>query len=339
MDTQTFSLLLGPFQSCQSSLGSWLVHFGVWIIFILSIVFNSLALVSIFLSTTSKTPTHHTLSALFWVHLLTGLSTTFLAVVDTKTMDHCGAYDLWGRGPAPRVTDFLFILSSEVCLFLMVAVVFERRHSIYNFNCTKVRESVLGRGGVRGISAICCTLAIAALPLLIVGEYLSSQCVAFSNRHAICLGYNTALVVLNFLCYLFMTVTHNVPRNHKEKVMVTARSGCAVTKTVTFLLLTNCLIFFSVAFIFFSSLFQLPSLHSQEITRSTMLLLMALPTCLDPLLYMVLSPQFREELCTLLRSTSFRLKREHKAGLKSVTSEDAEEQPCKSMQGLVSISL
>ncbi|XP_071376361.1 leucine-rich repeat-containing G-protein coupled receptor 5-like [Centroberyx affinis] len=324
-----------PPRLCQNSSAPWLLQFSVSSISILSIAFNSLVLVSVFLSSAPKPPARRLLGVLFWLRFLAGLSGATLDVTDVRT---AGCFEAPGSG----VMDFLFALSSEACVFLMMAIVFEHENSMsYDFHWLKVWKR---RGGVQVTSAVCCTLALAvtALPLVITGEIsLSSPCVSFSHRRSVCWGYNAALVLFNAFCYLFMTVTHTFRRRHREKVTLKPPGvqDRATTRLTTFLLLTNSSLSLSATLLSFSSLLRLPSLPGPEVDEATVLLIAALPACLDPLLYMFLSPHFREELRRLLQQASYRLKTERDTGRLAESSEDAEKLSCKSMQTLVSVSL
>ncbi|XP_078139156.1 leucine-rich repeat-containing G-protein coupled receptor 5-like [Centroberyx gerrardi] len=331
-----------PPRLCQNSSAPRLLQFSVCSISILSIAFNFLVLVSVFLSSASKPTAQRLLGVLFWLRFLAGLSGATLDVTDVKTAGCFEAFGPWTQTEAPGsgVMDFLFALSSEACVFLMMAVVFEQKNSTSrDFNWPKVWKR---RGGVQVASAVCCTLALAvtALPLVITGEIsLSSPCV--SHRRSVCWGYNAALLLFNAFCYLFMTVTHTFRRRHREKVTLKPPGvqDRATTKLTTFLLLTNTSLFFSATLLSFSSLLHLPSLPGPEVDEAVALLIAALPACLDPLLYMFLSPHFREELRCLLQQASYRLKTEQDTGHLAESSEDADKLSCKSMQTLVSVSL
>uniref|UniRef100_A0A4W5RMK2 Leucine rich repeat containing G protein-coupled receptor 5 n=1 Tax=Hucho hucho TaxID=62062 RepID=A0A4W5RMK2_9TELE len=309
----------GLFQSCQSLFGSWLVRVAVWIIVILSLVSNSLVLVSIALSSKSPTsPTQHLLGVLAWVHLLNGVSSAALAVLDGISFDHYADYGAWWEGgPGCWIFDFLSVFSSEASVFLLTAVVLDRGCTVCGsqWSETEARRIPLGWGCAQGISALCCFLAgaIAALPPLTMVEYgVSSLCVASPYGHSSRLGYiyATALVLLNSLCYLLMTATYtrhycHMNRDTPEKEEVTVQDY-SVTKLMACLLFTNCLLSFPVTLPSFSSLLQL---SSPKVAKAILLFAGPLPSCLDPLLYMLLSPHFREDLSRLLYWTTHRLKK------------------------------
>ncbi|KAJ8002747.1 hypothetical protein DPEC_G00162160 [Dallia pectoralis] len=343
----------GPRRRCQSLFGSWPLRAGVWIIVTLSFACNSLVLISIVLSKSPTPVTQHLLAMLAWVHLVKGLSSATLAALDAVTFDHFAAYSArLENGPGCWVFDFLSIFATEASVFLLAAIVLERgrRCTVGSSDRSETyiaRARPLGQGGAHCISAICCVLAgaVAILSPLMTGQYgLWSPCTALVSPYADVsrsgYGYTTALVLLNSLCYLVMTGAYmrlcHMDNGSPVKDGVAARDF-SVTKLLACLLLTNCLFSFPVALLSFSSLLRLTVLTSPEVTKTIVLLVAPLPACLDPLLYVLISPHFKEDLNTLLcRMTSGLKKAQRCTSLASEDSDNAEKQSCDSLQALVS---
>uniref|UniRef100_A0A667ZYC8 G-protein coupled receptors family 1 profile domain-containing protein n=1 Tax=Myripristis murdjan TaxID=586833 RepID=A0A667ZYC8_9TELE len=324
----------GPSQMCQSPFVPRFMQLSVRFIFILSVAFNFLVLVSIFLSSASKPPSQHLLGVLFWLRFLSGVSGGTMDVRDGVIMDCFGAF-----GPSKeteagsRVTGFLFTLSSQACVFLTMAFVLQHKNLSFDLNLPKAWRNL------QVTFAVCCTLALAvtALPLIIS---LFSPCVSSSHRHSPCWGYNTALVVLNALCYTFTTVTHAFLDCHRVTLKPKGLQDAATTRMTTFLLVTNTVLFLSATLLSFSSLLPLPSLPDTQVDKSTVLLIVtALPACLDPLLYMFFSLHFREDLLHFLQKKLYRLNSGKDTQHASVNSEDADKQSCQSVEIVVSVSL
>uniref|UniRef100_A0A667ZYB4 G-protein coupled receptors family 1 profile domain-containing protein n=1 Tax=Myripristis murdjan TaxID=586833 RepID=A0A667ZYB4_9TELE len=321
----------GPSQMCQSPFVPRFMQLSVRFIFILSVAFNFLVLVSIFLSSASKPPSQHLLGVLFWLRFLSGVSGGTMDVRDGVIMDCFGAF-----GPSKeteagsRVTGFLFTLSSQACVFLTMAFVLQHKNLSFDLNLPKAWRNL------QVTFAVCCTLALAvtALPLIIS---LFSPCVSSSHRHSPCWGYNTALVVLNALCYTFTTVTHAFLDCHRVTLKPKGLQDAATTRMTTFLLVTNTVLFLSATLLSFSSLLPLPSLPDTQVDKSTVLLIVtALPACLDPLLYMFFSLHFREDLLHFLQKKLYRLNSGKDTQHASVNSEDADKQSCQSVEIVVS---
>ncbi|KAM7415226.1 hypothetical protein PAMA_019849 [Pampus argenteus] len=198
-----------------------LLRLSVFLLFILSVIFNLLVLVS-----SSSTSSSVLLVLLFWFRLLAGVSGTCVLVVDCL----CGL-DLQadaGRG----LVSVLLVLSSESCVFLVMSVLFE------DLRCFQVT------------CAVCCSLAVAV-----------------TASPALLLLFNTS-------CFLFATVVHLSRRCREEDV--------TLNLMLTFLLLTNTVLSLC------ASLLRLPGLLSPGVSSpAALLFIAALPSCLDPLLFII----------------------------------------------------
>ncbi|MGH0136113.1 UNVERIFIED_CONTAM: hypothetical protein FKN15_010895 [Acipenser sinensis] len=324
----------GPFQPCDHLFGSWLIRTGVWIIVVLSLVCNGLVAVTVFVSPTYISPAKHLIGLLAVVNSLMGFSSGILAVVDALTFGSFAKYGAWWEsGIGCRITGFMSVFSSETCIFLLTTAALERGLSI---KCAKRLESKSTKSNVKIVSAFCFILALAitVLPLLHVGEYgISSLCLPLPFGEPSSLGFMVALVLLNSLCYFVMTVTYTRLYCNLEKGELDNFWDCSMIKHVAWLIFANCILYFPVAFLSFSSLLNL-SFISPEVIKSILLVIVPLPACLNPLLYMLFNPHFKEDLGILLKQTRL-LKKSKQSSLVSLNSEDAEKQSCDSTQALV----
>ncbi|XP_029104658.1 leucine-rich repeat-containing G-protein coupled receptor 5-like isoform X3 [Scleropages formosus] len=327
----------GPFRPCYHLFGSWLIRSGVWIIVVLSFICNGMVAATVFLSPNFVSPAKHLIGLLAAANTLMGLSSGVLAVVDALTFGSFAQYGAWWeKGTGCRVTGFLSVFSGETCVFLLTTAALERGLSI---RCSKRVEAKSTMGSVRLVSVFCFVLALAitVLPLLHVGEYgVSSLCLPLPFGEPSSLGFMVALVLLNSLCYFVMTVTYTRLYCNLEKGELDHFMESAMIKHVAWLLFTNCLLYFPVAFLSFSSLLSL-SFISPEVVKSILLVIVPLPSCLNPLLYIVFNPHFKEDLRLLLKRSGM-LQRNQRTSLVSENSEDAEKQSCDSTQALVALT-
>ncbi|XP_067091349.1 leucine-rich repeat-containing G-protein coupled receptor 5-like [Osmerus mordax] len=282
----------------HSVFGSSLQRGAAWIFIILSLACNSLVLVSLCFPSAPSCPSQHLLGVLAWVHLL---SSAALAVVDSMTVG--GQW--WKEGTSCEVMDFVLTFSSEACVFLLTALVAERGHAAQSAAVLgRTRKSPLWSRVVRAVSASCCTLAgaVASWPLL--GTALPSP------GHPSSSGFSSALVLLNSLCFLVMALIHaRLCRCPETLAPQTghAHRRCA-PNMVACLLLTNGLLFLPVSLAPFISSLRPSLLSSPEVARFGKVLSL-LPACVNPLLYMLLSPWFQEEVERRLCWRSTRRKR------------------------------
>ncbi|XP_062316835.1 leucine-rich repeat-containing G-protein coupled receptor 4-like [Osmerus eperlanus] len=290
----------GPDVSCltHSVFGSSLQRGAAWIFIILSLACNSLVLVSLGFPSAPSCPSQHLLGVLAWVHLL---SSAALAVVDSMTVG--GQW--WKEGTSCEVMDFVLTFSSEACVFLLTALVAERGHAAQSAAVLgRTRKSPLWSRAVRAVSASCCTLAgaVASWPLL--GTALPPP------GHPSSSGFSSALVLLNSLCFLVMALIH--ARLCRRPETLAPQTGHAhrrcTTNMVACLLLTNGLLFLPVSLAPFISSLRPSLLSSPEVARFGKVLSL-LPACVNPFLYMLLSPWFQEEVERRLCWRSTRRKR------------------------------
>uniref|UniRef100_A0A8C4RPC8 Leucine rich repeat containing G protein-coupled receptor 5 n=1 Tax=Erpetoichthys calabaricus TaxID=27687 RepID=A0A8C4RPC8_ERPCA len=324
----------GPFRPCDHLFGSWLIRTGVWTIVVLSLLCNSLVAITIFTSPTYISPSKFLLGLLAIVNGLMGLSSGILAVVDALTFGSFAKYGAWWEsGIGCKITGFLSVFSSEACIFLLTTSALERGLSI---KCSKSSETKYSKTNVKLVSAFCffLALAITILPLLHVGEYgISALCLPLPFGEPSSLGFLVALVLLNSLCYFVMTVTYTRLYCNLEKGELDNFWDCSMIKHVAWLLFANCILYFPVAFLSFSSLLSL-SFISPEVIKSILLVIVPLPACLNPTLYILFNPHFKEDLGLLLKQAGLSRKCKQ-ASMTSLNSEDAEKQSCDSTQALV----
>uniref|UniRef100_A0A8C9TQN2 Leucine rich repeat containing G protein-coupled receptor 5 n=1 Tax=Scleropages formosus TaxID=113540 RepID=A0A8C9TQN2_SCLFO len=327
----------GPFRPCHHLFGSWIIRCAVWIIVVLSLVCNGLVAATIFLSPAFVSPAKHLIGLLAIINSLMGLSSGMLAVVDALTFGSFAQYGAWWEnGMGCKITGFLSVFAGETCVFLLTTATLEQDLSARSSKSVKTGASSMNN--IKAISALCFSLAlvITVLPLLHIGEYgVSSLCLPLPFGEPSSLGFMVALVLLNLLCYFVMTFSYTRLSLGKGEMVHFMESS--MIKHVACLLFTNCLLYFPMAFLSFCSLLSL-SFISPEVAKSILLLIVPLPACLNPLLYILFNPHFKEDLCLLLKWTNL-LKDQQHSSLVSVSSEDAEKQSCDSSQALVAFKL
>uniref|UniRef100_A0A8C7HN05 Leucine rich repeat containing G protein-coupled receptor 5 n=1 Tax=Oncorhynchus kisutch TaxID=8019 RepID=A0A8C7HN05_ONCKI len=328
-----------PFRPCHHLFGSWLIRVGVWVIATLSLVCNTLVMVSIFLSPSFLSPVKLLIGLLALVNSLMGLWSATLATVDALTFGSFGRYGArWESSTGCKLTGFVSIFASETSIFLLTVAALERGLSIRR---GKAAEGKTSTGTLRLVAALCFLLGLAITLLPLLGDYgVSSICLPMPYEEPSSLGFMVALVLVNSLCYLIMTVTYARLYCSLEKGEPDNLWDCSMIRHVAWLLFTNCLLYFPVAFLSFSSLLKLPSV-GPEVVKSVLLVVVPLPACLNPLLYVLFNPHFREDLGLLHRRTrgALHLSRPRRLSLVSLNSEDAEKQSCDSTQALVTFGV
>ncbi|XP_051515733.1 leucine-rich repeat-containing G-protein coupled receptor 6 isoform X2 [Myxocyprinus asiaticus] len=326
----------GPFKPCDNLFDSWVVRLGMWLISLVSLMGNSFLLVTVFASPSYLSPVKFIIGTISGANLLTGLCTGTLALVDAQTF---GAFALhgaqWEMGAGCQATGFLSVLASEgSILFLTLAAV----QCSVSVSCVRAYGKSPSLGSVQGASVACLllSLAVAALPLIGIGEYGATPLCMPSplpDGEPSTLGFMVALIMMNSLCFLVITGTYIKLYWDLMKGDFDSIWDCAMIKHVAWLIFTNCLLYCPTAFLTFFSLLGLFPVN-EEVVKSVVLVLLPLPASINPLLYLLFNPHFREDVRLLLSRPHI----PHDSNLDSFVSVDTEKSSYDSTQALVSIA-
>lgn len=327
--------LPGPFKPCDHLFESWIIRLGVWLIVLVSVLCNGLVILAVFASPSYLSPVKFLVGSIAGANMLTGISCSMLALVDTLTYGHFARYGArWETGAGCRVTGFLSVLASQAAIFLLTLAAVQCSLSA---SCVRGYGKSPSLGKVK--AAACCCLLLssvaAVLPLFSIGEYGASPlCLPYPipEGKPTTLGFSVALVMTNMLCFLTITGTYIRLYCNLLKGEFSAVWDCAMVKHVAWLIFTNCLLYCPVAFLTFSSTLNL-FLITPEVIKSVFLVVLPLPACLNPLLYLLFNPHFRDDFRLL------RQKGQDKGSFpQSCRADDMEKSSYDSTQALVNFS-
>lgn len=338
--SDTFSLFLphsGPFKPCDHLFGSWLIRIGVWTIAVLALSCNALVTSTVFRTTLYISSIKLLIGVIAVVNMLMGVSSAVLAVVDTFTFGSFAQHGAWWEdGIGCQIVGFLSIFASESSVFLLTLAALERGFSV---KCSSKFEMKTPLSSLKVIILLCVLLAltIAAVPLLGGSKYNASPlCLPLPFGEPSTTGYMVALVLLNSFCFLIMTIAYTKLYCNLEKGDLENLWDCSMVKHIALLLFTDCVLYCPVAFLSFSSLLNLTFI-SPEVIKFILLVIVPLPACLNPLLYIVFNPHFKEDMGSLGKQIHFWTRSKHPS-LLSVNSDDVEKRSCDSTQALVSFT-
>ncbi|XP_033009002.1 leucine-rich repeat-containing G-protein coupled receptor 6 [Lacerta agilis] len=325
----------GPFKPCDHLFESWVIRLGVWLITLVSMLCNGLVMAVVFASPGYLSPVKFVIGTIAGANMLTGTYCAILAFVDAITFGHFAKYGArWETGAGCQVTGFLSVFASEASILLLTLAAVQCSLSV---SCMRTYGKVPSFGTVKAGALSCLALSsvAAALPLFSVGEYGASPlCLPYPllDGKPSMLGFMVALVLVNTLCFLIITGTYirlycNLLKGEFDSVW-----DCAMIKHVAWLIFTNCLLYCPVAFLTFSSMLSL-FLVTPEVIKSVLLVVLPLPACLNPLLYLLFNPHFRDDLRLLRQKSQAR-----ESCAQSYVSEDTEKSSYDSTQALVAFS-
>ncbi|KAJ7331835.1 hypothetical protein JRQ81_014015 [Phrynocephalus forsythii] len=324
-----------PFKPCDHLFESWVIRLGVWLITLISILCNGLVMVVVFASSGYLSPIKFVIGTIAGANMLTGMYCAILAFVDALTFGHFAKYGArWETGIGCQMTGFLSVFASEASILLLTLAAVQCSLSV---SCMRTYGKVPSFAAVKAGALGCLALSSVAamLPLFSVGEYGASPlCLLYPlpDGKPSVLGFMVALVLVNTLCFLIITGTYirlycNLLKGEFDSIW-----DCAMIKHIAWLIFTNCLLYCPVAFLTFSSMLSL-FLITPEVIKSMLLVVLPLPACLNPLLYLLFNPHFRDDLRLL------RQKRQvQESCAQSYVSEVTEKSSYDSTQALVAFS-
>uniref|UniRef100_A0AAR2IZW8 G-protein coupled receptors family 1 profile domain-containing protein n=1 Tax=Pygocentrus nattereri TaxID=42514 RepID=A0AAR2IZW8_PYGNA len=326
----------GPFKPCDNLFDSWVVRLGMWLISLVSLLGNILLILTVFISPSYLSPVKFIIGFISSANLLMGLCSGTLTAVDALTFGEFAMYGArWETGAGCRATGFISVLASEASILLLTLAAVQCSISV---SCVRAYGKSPSHGSVRVAAFVCLILSLAAasLPIVGVGEYGTTPLCLPSplpEAQPSTLGFMVALIMMNSLCFLLITTTYiklywDLMKGNFDSVW-----DCAMIKHVAWLIFTNCILYCPVAFLTFSSLMGLFPV-SEEVVKSVLLVLLPLPACINPLLYLLFNPHFREDARLLLN----RARMDQDQTLDSFGSVDTEKSSYDSTQALVSFA-
>nr|XP_017203348.2 leucine-rich repeat-containing G-protein coupled receptor 6 isoform X6 [Oryctolagus cuniculus] len=325
----------GPFKPCEHLFESWGVRLAVWAIASLSVLCNGLVLLTVFAGGPAPLPpVKFVTGAIAGANALTGISCGLLASVDALTFGQFAEYGArWEMGLGCRATGFLAVLGSEASVLLLTLAAVQCSISV---SCVRAYGKAPSPGSVRAGALGCLMLAglAAALPLASVGDYGASPlCLPYAPAEGqpAALGFAVALVMMNSFCFLVVAGAYiklycDLPRSDLEAVW-----DCAMVRHVAWLIFADGLLYCPVAFLCVASMLGLFPV-TPEAVKSVLLVVLPLPACLNPLLYLLFNPHFRDDLRRLWPCTG------SPGSLACAAARELEKSSCESTQALVAFS-
>ncbi|XP_026523416.1 leucine-rich repeat-containing G-protein coupled receptor 5-like [Notechis scutatus] len=331
----TSTCSLRPFKPCDCLFGSWLIRVGVWTLIFLAFICNILVIATIFQVPQFISSIKFITGQIAIVNTLMVVSSSVLASVDALTYGDFAQYGTWWEdGIVCHIIGILSVFASEASIFLLTLATVER---VFSVKYRTKFEHTLANIKIAIIFCFVLALIIAVIPVLSDSEYGGSPlCIPLPFGRLSGVGYTVAMVLMNSFCFLVMTVAYTKLYCSLDKGEMDSILDCSMIKHIALLLFINCILYCPVAILSFSSLLNLRFI-GPEVIKPILLVIVPLPACLNPLLYILFNPHFRKDLRSFQKQ-SFGWKKAKDASLVSVNSEDAEKQSCNSTQALVTFA-
>ncbi|XP_072571367.1 leucine-rich repeat-containing G-protein coupled receptor 6-like [Paramormyrops kingsleyae] len=288
----------GPFKPCSYFFDSWVFRMSVWAVAVVSLVCNTVLVFAVFTSPSDFSAVKFLLGSLGGTSFLVGLCTATLALLDAVTFGEFSQYGaLWESSTSCQVVGFLSTFATQASIFLIGLAVIQCSIHVSNIqdygmvpSATCVKVPILCCGAL--------SLTTATLPLFGIGQYGSSPLCLLSplpESQPSDIGFTVGLIAMNTLCFFILTCTCIKLYCSFMKEGYSHLRESMLFKHVALLVFANSLLYCPMTFVGLSILQD--SLHISEYTiKFIQLVLLPLPASLNPLIYLIFSPLFKEDL-------------------------------------------
>lgn len=263
-----------------------------------SLVCNTVLVFAVFTSPSHFSAVKFLIGSLGGASFLVGLCVATLALLDAVTFGEFSQYGaLWESSTSCQVVGFLSTFATQASIFLIgLAVIQCSIHVSYIQDSGTVPSTTCVK-----VPILCCgalSLTAATLPLFGIGRYGSSPLCLLSplpESQPSGTGFTVGLIAMNTLCFFVLTCTCIKLYCSFVKEGYSHLRESMLFKHVALLAFANSLLYCPMTFVGLSILQD--SLHISEYTiKFIQLVLLPLPASLNPLLYLIFSPLFKEDL-------------------------------------------
>lgn len=259
----------------------------------------------------------------------------------------------WENSSMCQLSGFLYTFGSQTAIFLLTVAALERCLAFSAVPHKMERQS--GHSSsvitIRLALFLCFLVGLAvSLPPLVTGNSSTSLCLLLPvSASSSSVAFSVFMVLLDSVCFLLMILAYTRLYCRTNKALPVSQEDGALTRHVAWLIFSDCLLFLPVALLSFSSLLHIPA-TGPDAAKAVLLLVAPLPSCVNPLLYLLFNPFARDELATLAKHTCWTVTTQLSwknrgarapcgtSPLDLTEDEDAEKQSCDSTQALVASS-
>ncbi|XP_061693885.1 lutropin-choriogonadotropic hormone receptor-like [Syngnathoides biaculeatus] len=290
-----------PFNPCEDLLGPVLGNV-TWIIAFLTIVANITVLVMLLFTGRKLTISRFLICNLALADLCMGFYLMLIARMDCHSRHEYYNHAMeWQTGPGCDTSGFLTMFSSELSVYTLTVISFERWYTIIN------AMDLNKRLGMHHVVAIMVagwvfSLLVAMLPLVGVSSYSKvSICLPMDIDSWVSQAYVMVVLLLNVLaflgvCFCYVCIYHSVrkpePANHYNDTKL--------AKRMAVLIFTDFLCMAPISFFAISATLHMPLI---TVSHSKILLIIFYPinSLCNPFLYTIFTRGFRKEVRLLLQ--------------------------------------
>uniref|UniRef100_A0A087XGS9 Thyrotropin receptor n=1 Tax=Poecilia formosa TaxID=48698 RepID=A0A087XGS9_POEFO len=285
---------------CEDVMSQGFLRVLVWVVSLLAISANSLALFILLTSQQKLSVTRFLLGHLAFADGCMGMYLLLIATVDYYTHSNYYHYAIsWQTGIGCQMAGILSLFASELSVYTLTAISFQRWHAIFNAMRPDRQMRLRHAAMLMLIGWLLCG-TIAFLPVLGVNTYQRvSICLPMDTETFVAQFYIVSVLILNImafivvcLCYLHIYCMVHNPQHDSS------RCDTSMAKRMAVLIFTNFLCLAPICFYGLVAVFHQPLM---TITDSKVLLVFFYPlnSCAHPFFYAILTKAFHRDILML----------------------------------------
>jgi leucine-rich repeat-containing G protein-coupled receptor 6 len=297
---------VSQFAPCEDMMGSWALRVCVWAVVILTVFGNAAVLFVLVASRKSMDVPQFLVCNLAFADLCLGVYLAFISVVDLQTQGN-GRFYLsaipWQNGPGCKTAGFFAIFATELSVYSLVLITFERLYTISNVMKQKqigIKMAVL-LVGIGWVIAIITAL----LPLLNVGvNSYSSVCVCLPFLHE-GIGdrlYLIFIVTFNLLAFVLIVAFYVriYWLTRKTQAVNSGPSDRKLIRSILMLTIVDFLCWVPLSVITLAVVGGKSDILDISVSKWLVVLIFPINACANPFLYAIFTKKFREHIKTLV---------------------------------------
>ncbi|XP_049786283.1 lutropin-choriogonadotropic hormone receptor-like [Schistocerca cancellata] len=288
------------FSPCEDLMGGWALRGAVWLVALAALAGNLAVL--LVLGCARRSVPGFLMAQLAAADLCMGLYLLLLAAQDARSVGRYFTTAVaWQTGAGCQAAGVLTVFASELSVFTLTVITCERWYTI-TYAIHLNRRLKLRTAAKIMAAGWCYAVCMAVLPLLGVSSYSkTSLCLPLESRTAVDSAYLLSLLTFSVLAFCAVSACYArmycVVRGDGQGAV--ARSDATVAKRMALLVFTDFACWAPIAFFGLTALAGQPLI---DVPRTKVLLVCFYPlnACANPVLYALLSRQYRRDLLLLL---------------------------------------
>ncbi|XP_018319709.1 lutropin-choriogonadotropic hormone receptor-like [Agrilus planipennis] len=293
------------FNPCEDIMGNWILRIPVWFISSIAIIGNLFVIIVICTSHFRLTVSKFLMCNLAIADLCIGIHLLLIAIVDACSIGVYFNYAIdWQIGDGCRIAGFLTVFGNVLSVYTLTIITTERWYTITW--AIQLNRRLKLRTTIRAMIAGWLTaIVMALLPLVGVSSYSkTSICLPLETKGKIDVVYLSLLLILNafafiLICGCYGSMYKSIKTGTTTRSITCVRPDLTIAKRMALLVFTDFACWSPIAFFGLTALLGHPLI---TVTQTKILLVFFYPlnSCANPLLYALVTQQYRRDFFILM---------------------------------------